>query len=122
MAETLEVTLDLEGRVFFLGDPVALSLRVRNPKDAPVTLTWPTAQRYDFVIERGGRRLWIWSEGLAFAQVLVNQTLDPQGETIFREVWRTADPGRYRAQGVLMSVPPRASEWVEFEVAEAPME
>jgi hypothetical protein len=54
--------------------------------------------------------------------MLVDQTLDPRDEAVFREVWRTADLGRYRAQGILMSVPPRISEWAEFEVVGAPME
>jgi hypothetical protein len=122
VAETLEVTLQLDGRVFFLGDPVALSLRVRNPTDAPMTLTWPSAQRYDFVIEDHGRPVWVWSKGRAFAQVLIDHILSPHGEAIFREVWRTASPGHYRAQGILMSLPPRTSEWAEFEVVGAPME
>jgi hypothetical protein len=118
----VEVTLELEGHRFLLGDPVALSLRVRNPADARVTLAWPTAQRYDFVVESEGRRVWVWSDGRAFAQVLVDETLAPRGEAVFREVWRTADPGRYRAQGILTTAPVRASEWAEFEVVAAPME
>lgn len=122
MAEAVEVRLELEGHRFFPGDPVVLSLRVRNGTDAPTVLTWPTTQRYEFVVERAGQRVWTWSEGRAFAEMLVDQTLGPRAETVFREVWRTADPGRYRARGILTSAPPRASAWVDFEVVPEPME
>jgi hypothetical protein len=70
-----------------------------------LTFTFPTSQRYDFVVHTWeGERVWRWSEDMAFLQVVTFATLEP-GETWAMEAsWRPAGrSGRYIATGRLTS-------------------
>ena len=49
------------------GEPMPLTIAVRNPTTAAITLRFATSQRYDFVIESaGGAAVWRWSAGRSF--------------------------------------------------------
>lgn len=67
---------------------VRLTLHVTNATSARLEFTFPTSQRYDFVVEGvGGERLWRWSDDRAFSQVVTEAVLEP-GETWTMEaVW-----------------------------------
>jgi hypothetical protein len=75
------------------GDTVVLALQVTNPYDAPVEVTFPSGQTYDFSVrDTGGRVLWTWSADRGFIQAVQTRTL-AAGETwTFRERW-TPPPG-----------------------------
>lgn len=82
---------------------VRLVLHVTNTSNSPVEMTFPTSQRYDFIVATtGGDEIWRWSEGMAFLQALSTETL-PAGESWEMEaVWDPADrEGEYVATGVL---------------------
>ncbi|HEV3049362.1 MAG TPA: BsuPI-related putative proteinase inhibitor [Longimicrobium sp.] len=70
------------------GDTVVLTLQVTNPYDAPVAVTFPSGQTYDFSVrDAGGRVLWTWSADRGFIQAVQTRTL-AAGETwTFRERW-----------------------------------
>jgi hypothetical protein len=75
------------------GDTVVLALQVTNPYEAPVEVTFPSGQTYDFSVrDAGGRVLWTWSADHSFIQAVQTRTL-AAGETwAFAERW-TAPPG-----------------------------
>jgi hypothetical protein len=88
------------------GEPITLTLGVRNPTDVAVTLRFATGQRYDFVIESAaGAELWRWSAERAFTQVLGEQIVPPGWELNYNETFagRLA-PGTYRVRGIVPSV------------------
>lgn len=88
------------------GEPITLTLGVRNPTDRAVTLRFATGQRYDFVIESAaGVEVWRWSANRVFTQALGEQTVPPGWELDYNETFagRLA-PGAYRIRGIVPSV------------------
>ena len=70
------------------GDTVVLALQVTNPYAAPVPVTFPTAQTYDFAVRAaGGRELWRWSADRGFGQAVQTRTLAPGATWEFAERW-----------------------------------
>jgi hypothetical protein len=109
-AQAWEVRLEVQredGRaagVFAPGEAVALVVVLRNPGDAPRSLSLATAQTHDFAVSGpDGRELWRWSAGRRFAQVLTELALAPGEEKRFRETCPAGvlAPGRYRAEAWL---------------------
>ncbi len=104
---------DATGRrqaAFRTGEPVVLVLVVENRGSAPVTLSLPTAQRYDFWVERNGQEVWRWSTGRAFAAAVTRLELRPGERQLFRESWsqvgtdgRQVPAGTYSVRGALLT-------------------
>lgn len=102
----LAVSVTVAKPVYAVGEPIRLTLRVRNPTDAPVRLRFATGQRYDFVIQSAaGDEHWRWSADRSFTQALGEQTVPPAWELDYNEtfVGRLA-AGTYRVRGLLTSV------------------
>lgn len=91
---------------YLAGEPITLTLGVKNPTDLAVTLRFATGQRYDFVIESAaGVEVWRWSADRVFTQALGEQTVPPGWELDYNETFagRLA-PGTYRVRGIVPSV------------------
>jgi hypothetical protein len=70
------------------GGRVTLRLRVANGSDAPVTLDFPSGQRYDFTaIAPSGETLWSWSADKAFPQAFGSITLQPGAALEYEAQW-----------------------------------
>jgi hypothetical protein len=101
----VDLELETELEVYDRYEPVRLTLTVTNRSRNPVTLRFPTSQRYDFrVRDSEGALLWRWSDGRAFAQVSGEEVLDA-GDTL---TWSgtfegTLGPGTYTGLGSLPS-------------------
>jgi hypothetical protein len=97
---------------------VRLALHVTNATSAPLEFTFPTSQRYDFVVEGlGGERLWRWSDDRAFTQVVTRAVLEP-GETWTMEaVWEHGGrAGAHVAAGQLTSQDRPVEQRASFEL------
>ena len=119
-AAGLEVQLGIDRPSYSPGSELQAILRVVNRSGIPVTLEFPSAQRYDlFIVGRDGEEVARWSAEQAFAQVLGEETLEP-GETLeFEETLSVPDrPDSYELQGMISA--PEADLWARlpFEVAE----
>lgn len=69
------------------GGDVYLVLQVTNTTTAPIEVTFPTGQSYDFVVSQGGRELWRWSEGQMFTQIVREEVIGV-GETLrYEAIW-----------------------------------
>ena len=65
------------------GEPIAMTFKVFNQTEERITFHFSDAQRYDFIIEdRKGNKVWRWSDGRMFAQVLGEETLGPGREEL----------------------------------------
>jgi hypothetical protein len=104
-APGVSVRVAADKAVYAQGEPIQLTLEVVNHGAQPVTLRFPTAQRYDVVVrEPQGRQVWRWSADQMFAQVLGEETLAAAGGRLtYRVAVREPLPaGRY---AVIGSVP-----------------
>lgn len=102
----LAVAVTTDKETYAAGEPIALTLRIRNPTGAPVLLRFATGQRYDFVIQSAsGDERWRWAAGRMFTQALGEQTIPPAWEIDYNErfVDRLA-AGRYRVRGYVTAV------------------
>ncbi len=90
-----------------------MRLKVENKGSQPISLTFPTGQRYDFVVTTPDRRiLWVWSHDKAFTLIFGSLTLSPGQKIEFEEEWDQRDndgnplpPGDYWVYGVLTTDP-----------------
>ncbi len=63
-------SLSLNRHVYTAGDTLKIRYRVENLGQSPVVFNFPSAQRYDFVLQQEDAPLWQWSEGRMFAQMI----------------------------------------------------
>lgn len=85
-------------------DSVEFVLQVTNTTDAPVALTFPSGQTYDFVVYDGsGREVWWWSAEQMFTQAVREETVAPGETRTYSEVWVPAPgtTGTFEVEGVL---------------------
>lgn len=86
------------------GEPIVMTVEAVNESAEPVTLYFPTSQRYDFVISgEQGTELWRWSKGRVFATVLGQERIGAGRPrlTHTERVTLSLPPGRYRVEGTL---------------------
>lgn len=113
----LEARLALSDQAPHVGAPLRMTLSLRNNSGQPLQLSFPTSQRYDFVVRHdGGQEVWRWSADKVFAQVLGEETLAPGEILTFEEVWDQRDNsgnqvalGRYLIEGIIVGCPPDTS-------------
>ena len=99
----VELALEADREVYDRYEPVRLTLTLTNRGRNPVTLRFPTSQRYDFrVMDSHGTMLWRWSDGRAFAQVSGQEILESGGTLIWSGTFEGAlDSGTYTGLGSL---------------------
>jgi len=103
------------------GSVATFVLAVDNPTDAPITVTFSSAQVYDIVAYEDQTEVWRAAAGQAFAAALTDRTYPPGVTLLGRERWDFRDangapvpPGMYRIIGTLMTVPPQSGSPVEI--------
>lgn len=86
--------------------PVQLQLVKTNISNRPITLTYNTAQRFDFYVRRGvsGPVVWQWSANRSFAQVVQRVTLRPGESQVFTATWDQRNNQGNRVQPGLFTV------------------
>ena len=84
---------------------VRMVLHVTNPMNRPVSLEFPSSQRYDFAIRTAdGKDVWTWSADKSFAQALGTETIAPGATLDYSETWTpTGSKGSYVAIASLTS-------------------
>ena len=97
---------------------VQLTLHVTNTSSRPVEFTFPSSQRYDFIVRRaGGEEVWRWSEGMMFTQAISRVTLAPDESWDMQAVWDASGlTGEFVATGVVTARDQRPEQTVRFEL------
>ncbi len=75
---TEELTLqERQGRL-------SMELKVSNNGDTPYTIDHRNGQVYDFLItDKNGKKIWQWSDGMAFTQALCTTTIAPHSFEVY---------------------------------------
>ena len=62
-----------------------IELKVSNNGDAPYTVSHRNGQIYDFLItDKNGKKIWQWSEDMAFTQALCTTTIAPHSFEVYK--------------------------------------
>jgi len=91
---------------YSVGDTITMTLKVFNYTEEDVVFHFNTSQRYDFINEdEKGNKIWRWSEGRMFAQMLGEEILGPNNpEIIYATEYKDKlSPGYYKVTGILVA-------------------
>jgi|GEM_PF-475858 len=113
-----EVRLGIDRAIYEPGSNVRAVLVVGNSTDRARTLSFSSAQRYDFVLtNQAGEEVHRWSEERSFAQVLGEEGLEPGGELEWSEEFRAPEePGHYLLRGIVTTLDGDLSAGLPLEV------
>jgi len=102
----LSLCLTTDKTIYAPGETIRMSLVVANHTPDEVILRFRTAQRFDFLIEREGKKIWRWSKGGMFAQVLGEEKLSPGAARTFSVKFEEKlESGLYRITGIVVADP-----------------
>lgn len=121
------VTLTTDRVYYRPGEPVVMRLVLRNVGTEPVTLFFPSSQRYDFVVRHitTGEVVWNWSFDRYFLFVMGAETLAPGETRVMTEEWKQQTnagsqvrTGIYRLESVLPTWDPEPmpSNWTFIQI------
>jgi hypothetical protein len=101
-----------------VGAGVTLTFTVRNPADTAIAVSFPSGQRYDFVVTDSttGRDVWRWSASRTFVQSAQSEPIPAGGSLTYTESWTPAATGKYLAHGQLASTSQRADAYASVVV------
>ncbi|MFS0593880.1 BsuPI-related putative proteinase inhibitor [Cytobacillus horneckiae] len=91
-------------------DELKIDLEIENLSNDPVTLQFSSSQKYEIIIEdENGNRVYTFSEGKAFLQVLQNLELQPGESKQWQETWdyqqagKRVQDGKYQVNAELLA-------------------
>jgi len=99
------ISMSTDKMSYSVGEPIKMTLKVFNYTEEDIVFHFNTAQRYDFIIEdEEGSKIWRWSEGRMFAQMLGEEILEPTNpEIIYTTEYKgKLSPGYYKVTGILV--------------------
>jgi hypothetical protein len=105
-ADSLRLAVSTDKQAYGFGEPIELVLKLTNHSSQPVTLEFPSSQRYDFVIaDSSGATVWSWSANRMFAQMIGAERVAPNDSREYREQFSGSLPtGTYRATGIITTI------------------
>lgn len=72
---------------YAVGETVVITLTLTNDTGTTQTYNFSSSQRYDVIIGRGGNKVWQWSDGRFFAQMMGSETLQPGESRVYTVEW-----------------------------------
>ena len=78
-------------RNYARGETVHVTLGLQNEGTMTRDYHFRTAQRFDLLVERDGRKIWQWSDDRLFAQVLSTLAIRPGDSRLFKAEWKQVD-------------------------------
>ncbi len=124
-ADSVRAYVELREMGYAALEPVPMRLVVRNISARALRLTFPDAQRFDFVISRDRERVWAWSDGRTFAGSQGILSLARGDSLVYDYTWdgklaggTLPRLGRYRVRGLLMTRPPVETDERQFGIVD----
>jgi hypothetical protein len=125
LTDSILVSVELNEGSYAIGEPVVMRLIAGNSTGRNINLTFPTAQRFDFIVRQDKRVIWQWSDEKAFAQVTGRESLRPGDSISYEYKWdqklpdgTNPDLGAYTIQAMLMTQPTFTSRQKRFGVVD----
>ena len=102
----LAVRFEMVPSVLHAGEEIRWVFTVENQEERPRMLTFSSTQQGEVVLEADGVERYRWSNGKAFAQMIVEKELPVGGELVFAlDDVLTLEPGTYSLLATVTSRP-----------------
>jgi len=89
---SLKISVSLQSEQITLEKPLDINLIVENTGSESHELTFNSGQKYDFIImDKNGREIWRWSDGLMFTQAIITETVEPGESITYAAQWPLTD-------------------------------
>jgi hypothetical protein len=106
----LQISFSADKNSYQRGEQATLTLTMTNTAPYPLTVSFATAQRYDFnAVDAHGNVVWTWSTGRIFEPIPGERTLAPGEAWVVQEVWNFRNDagakvpdGDYTVSGTLL--------------------
>ncbi len=101
----VSINLITDRAVYLPDESIDMSINISNHLGKPLILSFSNAQRFDFILEKDGRVLWTWSEGMMFAQVMGQEVLNAGQQITYNARFQdNLIPGTYKLTGKIVSI------------------
>ena len=83
---------------------LVMELCITNEGDTPYTIEHRDGQIYEFVIlDKRGKVLWKWSEGMAFTQALMSSTVGAKDSVVYKAEIKRSDYKKIRDNAAVVT-------------------
>jgi len=99
------ISMSTDKMSYSVSEPIIMTFKIFNYTEEDIVFHFNTAQRYDFIIEdEEGSKIWRWSDGRMFAQMLGEEILGPNNpEIIYKAEYKDKlSPGYYKVTGIFV--------------------
>lgn len=101
-APEVSFSMTLDDSKYVSGVPIQARLTLTNRQPEPLTLSFPTSQRYDFVLrDAAGAVRYRWSDGMGFLQVLGEERIEGEKHWVVTLRPTALPPGTYTLEASL---------------------
>jgi hypothetical protein len=124
-ADSVTAYVDFREMGYAALEPIPMKLVVRNETERMLHFTFPSGQRFDFIVTKVKQPVWAWSEGRMFEQSVGHLAIAPGDSVVYEYTWdgKLADGtlprlGRYWVRGALMTAPPIETTTKHFGIVD----
>ena len=104
-------------------DPIEFVFTVQNQSPQAISVCFSSAKKYDLVISQANREIWRLSSGKMYAQVLIEESINPGEALRFTYAWDRIlangdklSSGEYTVKALLGIIPKISSNPVIFRI------
>ncbi len=104
---TIQIELKTDKTEYEVGEKAKAKITLVNEGDVEEEIFFNNGQRYDFILKRGRKNIWQWSEDRVFIMATGTVNLEPGEEKSYESELETEDlsPGEYELIGMITGKP-----------------
>lgn len=102
------ISLEVENKELRIGDKCKVKIKIQNKRKKPFRLEFGTSQRFDFILRKGNKTVWKWSNNKLFATIPSVLTIYPNECIEFKAEFTIPikEAGVYTLTGTITSKEP----------------
>ncbi|MHB1457571.1 MAG: BsuPI-related putative proteinase inhibitor [Armatimonadota bacterium] len=108
MDNPLQLGLAVSQQEYTFGVPIKAVMTVTNVSDTARVLNFRSGKRFDLVVYKDAKEIWLLSSEMMYTMMMTRQTLEPDATLKMEGIWRQTDisgqqvePGVYQMKGIL---------------------
>ncbi len=104
---SIHIKLETDKSEYNVGEKIEATLSLVNQGSVEEEIFFNNGQRYDFILKKGAKEVWLWSEGKVFTMATATVSLAPEEERSYTEKLELEHlgPGEYELIGIITGDP-----------------